>query len=78
MTALEQMKAEEKEARTALDAARTARVEAEKTADGAYRLYARAAAERDVAFNTENKLWERWLELNNAVLNAAHSKTVEE
>ena len=85
MNALEQMKAELAKAyeeylasreltKAADDAADKARV----AWDEAFDAYAAATDAREAQFDIESALFRRWMDLNNAIMNAAHSQTVEE
>ena len=78
MDAKEELKATLDMLTTALEAARTASRHAQETVDLAYANYAMAAKERDLLAEQEQKLWTRWVELNNAVLSVSASPTIEE
>jgi hypothetical protein len=78
MDAKEELKATLDMLTTVLEAAREASRYAQEAVDLAYANYALAAKERDQIFEREQKLWNRWVELNNAVLSVSASPTIEE
>ena len=85
MTALEQMQAELAKAyedylasRELTKAADAAADKARVAWDEAFDAYTAATNAREAQFEVECTLFRRWLDLNNAMMNAAHSKTVEE
>jgi hypothetical protein len=78
MDAREQLTAVLTMLETALSAARTASRHAEETVALAWANYEVAAKERDLLAEQEQKLWNRWVELNNAIRSVSASPTIEE